>query len=380
MKRLQIIRHIWGWSTLTIVMILCPHSSFGRDYHYTLAQLSPVRLNPALSGVYDYEFDKKDIRFTSHYRDQWRTVNSKWSSNQTPFSTSAIGLDGQLKTRKKHFGDYGGWGLQLLYDQAGDLKLSSSEIAFSFAYHKSLNSEATSYLSIGGSYTFVLRRIDFNDAVFDNQWNGIDFDPDLPTGEYLSNSNFNFDDIKAGINYHFYPEIGPKFSIGYSLHHINRPEQTFFATGEDKTLAFNNIGHGTLEIPFHPRRSIVATGFYQNQAGGNEAKIAGYYKVKFEEDHHKKQFIQLGLGLRQVGGNDDFTDSDAFYIAGRYRYGSAIFSFAYDTNISGLIEATSSVGAFEISIIYYEDLYRRNIAPRKRPGKYKPKCPEPPSL
>ncbi len=361
-----------------LLTLLCSITNFAQDHHYTLASLSPLRMNPALSGVFENGFKDKDIRFTSHYRDQWRTVQSDWTSYQTPFITSSLGIDSQIKLHKIVRGDYAGWGIQLLYDKSGDLKLSSSEITFSLAYHKVLNNKHTSYLSLAGSYTYTLRKIDYTEGVFDNQWTGLSFDPNAATGEVFPINQFNFDDFKIGILYQFFPALAPKFNIGYSLHHLNQPRQSFFLADESNKLHFNNIVHGAIEYPLkNKKRSIVSNLFYQGQAKANEVKIAAYYKFKIEDAHAAKKHIQLGIGFREVGSWKKAIDSDAFFVAGRYRVGSAIFSLAYDINISRLNPATNTIGAFEINITYYEDLYRKNKKLRKRLGNYRPKCPEP---
>ena len=377
LKRKGFIGQYLKHSFWALSCILCL-SVFGQDHHYTLVNLSPLRLNPALTGVFENDFRNKDIRFSSHYRDQWRSVNSQWTNYQTPFVTTSLGLDSQLKLHKIVRGDYAGWGVHLLYDQSGDLKLSSTDIAVNFAYHKVLNRAHNMYLSLGGSYTHTLRKIDYNQGVFDNQWTGLAFDPSAATGESFSISQFNFEDYKAGALFQYFPDYPFKFKIGYSLHHLNEPNQTFFLKDESNTLKLNNIFHGSLEYPLkNPKRSIISNAFFQSQAAANEFKIAAYYKFKIEEAHHVNQFLQFGLGMRQVGSWQKEIDSEALYFAARYGYGDLIISLAYDTNVSGLVPATNTIGAFEISIIYYEDLFRKIKQPRKRPGEYRPKCPKP---
>ena len=62
-------------------------TSFGQDIHFSQADLSPLNLNPALTGMFN-----SDYRIHANERTQWRSVTTPYKTFSSTFKTLIIGL------------------------------------------------------------------------------------------------------------------------------------------------------------------------------------------------------------------------------------------------------------------------------------------------
>ncbi len=360
---------------LTIVIVFMVIVVKSQDPHYTLINTQPFVLNPALTGVFDFDFKKKDVRFANLYRQQWTTVGSNYASTAKPYHTSSLSLDGILKRDKEVHGDYVGAGLLLMYDKAGDLNLTTQQANFSTSYNKSLNSSKTKFLTLGLQGGFAYRSLNHNNAYYDNQWTGLDFNPDLPTGESFSTSSYSFTDFSIGVVYEKFEDFKPKYMIGVSYFHLNTPTQALYENSSADLGKKINI-HGQLDYPIGFNKSIVSHLVYSNQRGQNKMNIGGYYKTKIIERKQMKNSYYLGSGARITGNHDKLVQPDAVFVAYKMSIGAFLWGIAYDVNISKLNRASQTFGAIEISLMYYRDLYKGNHKEKKQRSKYRAECPD----
>ena len=344
-----------------------------QDYHYSLINNQPLVLNPALTGVFDFDFKHKDLRFASLYRQQWTTISSHYLDVPKPYHTTSFSIDGILKRNKEVHGDYVGLGMSLAHDQAGDLKFKSQQINFSISYNKVLNRKRTRFITLGFQGGLVNRSVNYTDGYFDNQWNGTSFNPALPTGENFPTDAYNYSDLSTGLVYEQFDEGKPKFMVGVAYFHFNNPAQRFYNESATK-LGAKYVVHGLLDYPLSQKRDLVSHLVYSTQNGKSKTNIGSYYKLKTYEDKIMKQSIQLGGGLRITGDQQNFASLDAIYLGLKMSKASFLWGASYDINTSKLAGATSTVGSFELSVIYYIDLYKSNHKLKKRRNKFKPKC------
>ena len=59
---------------LVLITLLVPFIGISQDLHFSQHYASPLHLNPAMTGVFDFDFKEKDLRLSSIYRQQWRTI------------------------------------------------------------------------------------------------------------------------------------------------------------------------------------------------------------------------------------------------------------------------------------------------------------------
>lgn len=361
---------------LVLACLFIPFLGIGQDLHFSQHYASPLHLNPAMTGVFDFDFKDKDLRLSSIYRQQWRTIRGPYVNKATPFNTTIFSADGLLKRQKGLKGSYFGIGALFYRDIAGDLNYESQYSSLSFSYGKKLNRESTTYLNIGLTTAFGRNSVDFSKGVFDNQWNGLAFDPNLPTGEVFPANNTTYTDLSTGIAISTFPQNKAKHTFGVGLFHLNTPNQNFYDENES-LLPRKLVVHYQGQLPISYNRDIVPIGFYQTQANAYELNMGVMMKFNFTNAEYKDfKNIQFGGSYRVVGNRATLTKSDAFIMLIRTQYHNFLLGASYDLNLSGLTPATRTIGAFEVSLVYYLDLYKKNREPGRKAKDYRPTCPD----
>lgn len=360
-----------------LIFLLFFYSATAQDFHYSLINTSPLNLNPALTGIFDFDYINKHVRYTGNYRQQWRSVASDYLNVATPFTTASLSIDGMIKRAKSISRHYGGVGVYGNNDRAGDLGFGTQQFGLALAYHQAIG-EGYHYVSGGASYGWNIRSFDINNAYFDNQWNGLTFDPTLSTGENFPSTRFTFPDLNFGVAFHNYSQQRISYQIGLGVFHLLQPKQSFYLNPADERLKRKFAAHGLLRIPLELNKSILPSINYIQQGSQREGYILGFYK--YDHSHTdapgkpvKTIGFQVGGGYRAVRNIDTQISADAMILAAKFRKDALVIGAAYDINLSGLGAATQGRGAFELSIIYYMDLYKSDRKPHVKPDKVK--CP-----
>jgi type IX secretion system PorP/SprF family membrane protein len=268
--------------------------------------------------------------------------------------------------------DFIGLGATFYNDKSGDLDLKTQQVNFSLSYSKLLNYHGDKYLSFGMMGGYSKRSIDYTHAVFDNQWTGTHFDPSRATGESFPGMRYSYADLSAGSVFSFIPVNKINFSLGFAIMHINRPNQNFTVQNQGyKVLLYRTfVTHGSARIPLKNGKTISPSLLYLRQGPAGEFNFTNYFQLMpMAKD---KLNYQFGIGYRIVGNYQKTAASDALIAAIRLAYNNYNITFSYDANTSSLRKASKSIGGFEISLIFYEQLFN----PKKyRNIKDRPDCP-----
>jgi type IX secretion system PorP/SprF family membrane protein len=346
-----------------------------QDFHFSQFNHSPLNLNPALTGIYDFGYWGYDIRFAGNYRDQWRSIPSAYVSSPTPFKTSSFSTDIKIRNVRFLYKDFIGLGATFYNDKSGDLDLKTQQTNLSLSYSKLLNYHGDKYLTLGVMGGYSKRSIDYTNAVFDNQWTGTHFDPSRATGESFPGMRYSYPDLSTGAVFSFIPVNKINFSVGFAIMHINRPHQNFISQNQGnkpyKVLLYRTfVSHGNARIPLKNGKSISPSLLYLRQGPAGEFNFTSYFQLMpMAKD---KLNYQFGIGYRIVGNYQKTAASDALIAAIRLAYNNYNITFSYDANTSSLKRASKSIGGFEISLIFYEQLFN----PKKyRDIKDRPDCP-----
>src|SRR5688572_7514531 len=158
-----------------------------QDIHFSQFFEAPLLRNPSLAGIYE-----GDIRVQGVYRDQWNSFTNAYRTGS---------FNGEYKMPIGRGDDFITTGLQLLFDKAGTVGLTSTHFLPALNYHKSLSGEKTMYLSVGFMAGMVQKRIDYSKMTTDNQYGGGGFDPSAPNGEYFPNANLSYFDASFGASF-----------------------------------------------------------------------------------------------------------------------------------------------------------------------------------
>lgn len=346
-----------------IVFIFYMPKAFSQDFHYTQLYSTPQSINPALTGNFDLDYLDKKVRFTSNYRQQWRSIQSSFVNNLTPFNSFAGTIDSKLYLPRIIRSDYIGIGSTMFSDRAGDLNLSSTQLGLMLSYNKNLNRTNNKFITIGYNQSIAQRSINYSNAYYDNQWNGTNFDPMSPSNEPLQNNIFYYNDISTGI---LFTSINKKFityRAGIGAFHINNPNATF--SKNNGILKTRYTFHGEAIIPLKVNY-LYPTLNYSFQGPTRELSINLMYKIV----NNKRDFVSnfFGIGTRVVGSYKQSPLNDAISFHYKLNYKNTIFAFSYDVNSSSLSKATNLRGAVELSFVYYSG---KNKPPKRLPRNYK---------
>src|SRR6187549_4151832 len=91
--------------TAVIVCVILSNTSFGQDPNFSQFFVSPLTLNPALTGKFNGDF-----RIAGNYRDQWPAISKAFITSTVSFDMGI--LDGRLPQ-----GDTWGIGLMGMTDR-----------------------------------------------------------------------------------------------------------------------------------------------------------------------------------------------------------------------------------------------------------------------
>jgi type IX secretion system PorP/SprF family membrane protein len=254
-----------------------------------------------------------------------------------PYKTTSIFGDAQLFRDRLENGWLGVGGL-LLSDEAGTGSLRSTKIYGSVAYHQQLGS--SSLLSAGFNVGWANKRIDQSKLKFPDQFDGKFFDNPF-TAVTLSSTSTSYMDVQAGMNYAYFPQENVYINAGYSVHHVNRPKETFFNDNTNNgRIPMRHIGFVNAILKVNERVIINPNIYYTTQARSSELVLGmnGNYNLS---EFGEKQLV-AGLYYR-VG--------DAIAPMVGIEVNNLKITFSYDATLSTLNKYNNYRGASEISIV-----------------------------
>jgi type IX secretion system PorP/SprF family membrane protein len=330
---------------LFLVALTFAVSSKAQDLHFSQFFNSPLTTNPANTGF----IPDADYRIGGHFRNQYSNIMS------APYKTISAFGDAQLFRDRLENG-WLGVGAVILSDVAGAGSLRSTKIYGSVAYHQMLGN--SSLLSAGFNLGWANKRIDQSNLKFPDQFDGKFFDNTLPTSVVLANDNVSYFDMQVGMNYAYFPQENVYINAGYSVHHVNKPKETFFSNNNgNDIIPMRHIGFVNAILKVAPSVIINPNVYFTTQAKARE--LVGGLNANFD--------------LAQSGGDKQF-------IAGvYYRYQDAVipmvgfvinnvkFTFSYDATMSSLKDFNNYRGASEFNIIkngfYGDNADRQSLCP-----------------
>jgi type IX secretion system PorP/SprF family membrane protein len=335
--------------------LLLAGSAVAQDVHFTQYFTSPLTLNPALTGLVN-----EDLRFAANFRTQWSTVSSN------PYITGTLSYDMAVLKGKLPEGDALGVGIIGMYDKSGSGGLTNTTVGLSLAYHKAFGRDKQQHISLGVQADYVQKSIDFAKLTFEDEFSlgtGT-FNPGT-THETFPHAAISYPDFNAGIMYSGKIAEHATAYIGYSYYHLTNPSETFM-NNNNATIHSRNTVYLGGSFDLNENTVLYASGLYQTQASATEVMAGG----------------AVGFILNP-GHDEDYQKNTIFYLGGWYRYGDALAPYvgiewakmrigvSYDVNVSSFTPATSGVGAYEISLLYYGRINKREKTPN-----YNWSCPK----
>ena len=312
---------------LIMSSIFAAVSLHAQDLHFSQFFNSPLTTNPANTGF----LPDADYRIGGNYRNQWSTVMT------VPYKTSSLFADAQVLRDKLENGWLGIGGV-VLSDVAGSGSLRSTKVYGSIAYHQQLG--LSSLLSAGFNVGWANKRIDVTKLKFPDQFDGKFFDNPV-TAVSLANTSVSYMDVQAGMNYAYFPQENVYINAGYSIHHVNRPKETFFNDNTNAgRIPMRHIGFVNAILKVNERVIINPNAYFTTQAKATELVfgINGNYNLS---EYGEKQLIG-GLYYRL---------GDAIAPMVGVQVNNLSITYSYDATLSSLNKFNNYRGASEISIV-----------------------------
>lgn len=325
--------------SLMILLVLLT-AARAQDIHFSQFFEAPLLRNPSLAGIFT-----GDVRVQGVYRDQWNSVTNAYRTGS---------LNAEYKMPVGRSNDFLTTGIQILYDKAGTVGLTTSHFLPALNYHKSLSDQKTSYLSLGFIGGMVRKSLDVSKMTTNNQYQG-GYNPGMATGETFTAPNFTTWDAGVGMSFNttFGMDDVNSLFVGAAYHHLNRPKNSFYRNAGIE-LSPKYVFSTGIKFMVDEFSYFTIQADHSIQANTNETIGGAMYSMNlgsYEED--ASYTLHAGAFLRW---------KDAFVPVVKIDMQSLSVALSYDVNISQLKTASQGRGGFELSVSYIGFLDRDNSA------------------
>lgn len=343
--------------------LLLSGSLAAQDIHNSLFNMSPLSLNPALTGAFE-----GTARIGGIYRAQDFGITDVRGYYSPSFYVDAPVIQGFRKQ------DWIGAGFMIYSDNAGTTRLRTNISGLSGSYHFAVDKDANTVLTLGVQWGSVSRRFDASQAIlsdtFDETFGGLGnpgtTDPlAMPNGDNSNNPDdvqTSFSDINAGLMLRTSLNEQTKLELGVALGHLTAPNYSFRGGGgnqgpnptapaSDRDRPRKIVAHGRLLAQLDEVFSFEPTFLFQTTAGQTEIGLQAWGGYRINPDAK----ANVGLGYR-------FGDAGKILLGLEYKDLRAALS--YDITLSDRHRINDYNGAFEIAAYYILKIYKQpNVKP-----------------
>nr|MBA3704762.1 PorP/SprF family type IX secretion system membrane protein [Bacteroidota bacterium] len=293
------------------------------------------------------------------YRNQWKSVTVPYETYGASFEFKARLMQwakvdpghrtGFFTKSKKNLA----FGINFFRDKAGDAAMGTTQVNISVAQQVALDERNT--LAVGIQGGIVQRSINYSKIRWDSQYNGTSYNASLPTGETNIPSNFIYGDYTAGIQWNYgkgemyiAANNEVKANLGFAVHHISQPKQSF--VGDKEKLFAKFVGHGGCVFGISNSNVLIAPSFmYLRQGPQQEINVGTMIKYKLHENTKYTGFKQASVV--SIGGF--YRNKDAVAIMGQFELNKWALGVSYDLNFSGLKQVSTGRGGIEITLRFF---------------------------
>ncbi|HQW86130.1 MAG TPA: type IX secretion system membrane protein PorP/SprF [Flavobacteriales bacterium] len=309
--------------SLPLVLALAPAALLAQDPQLSQFFAAPMYLNPALTG------NTYQDRIAMNYRNQWP------SAVVNAFQTYTASYEHRSQKLNS------GFGVMAMRDVAGANGLAFTQVAAAYSYEARINRKSAFRGGVRAAWTN--RSYDPNSFLFADQVIRDNAATSIESGFV---QQVSYMDLSAGGLYY-----NERFWAGFSVNHLNRPQQSLFLTG-DARLPMRTSVHTGYRFPLDGQRMI-----HSNTVGtfATHYKAQGkwdQFDVGFYVDHDK---LLAGIWYRGIPGlkayAPGYPNNDAVVLMAGYETPLQLrIVYSYDITISWL--DLSSGGAHEVSLTY----------------------------
>ncbi|MFC4262298.1 PorP/SprF family type IX secretion system membrane protein [Ferruginibacter yonginensis] len=319
-----------------------------QDIHFSQIFETPLLRNPALAGLFS-----GDVRVQTVYRSQWNSVTNAYHTGS---------VNAEFKIGVGETDDYVTLGGQVLYDKAGTVDLTSTQILPVLNYHKSLSAEKNTYLSMALMAGWVQRSIDRSKITTNSQFNGTAYVPGSATGETFTKNGYGYFDGTAGVslNTQLGDNVDDNLYIGLAYHHFNKSKKASFYTDYNIEARPKWVASAGIRMSTNDYSYVTFQGDYSKQGVSTEIIGGLIYTQKLDDPDNPKFLIHGGAYMRL---------KDAIIPVVKVETRPISIAVSYDVNISGLKRVSTGRGGFELSLTYQKflDKFRSSLNATKCP-------------
>jgi type IX secretion system PorP/SprF family membrane protein len=323
-----------------VIMLLCISTGIthAQDIHFSQFFEAPLLRNPSLAGIFT-----GDIRVQAVYRDQWNSVTNAYRTGS---------FNAEYKLPVGGGNDFITPGVQLLFDKAGTVGLTTSQLLPAINYHKSLSNSKIMYLSLGFMGGIIRKSMDVSKMTTDEQYLG-GYNPGLASGETLSVPDFTSWDANVGLSFNTSLGSDQQNSLfaGIAMHHLNRPKNSFYHDVNIELDPKYVISIG-LKLRMDDFSSFTLQADHSTQGPFLETIAGVLYSYNLGEEAENALYtIHGGAFLRWKDAVIPVIKLDKHPVS---------IAISYDVNVSQLKTSSQGRGGFEISFAYIAFLDRYN--------------------
>jgi len=324
-----------------VVCFASMHAVSAQDIHFSQFYMSPLNLNPALTGVMNC-----NTRMIVNYRNQWATALKSGAYN-----TYSASYDQKVPVGRS---DYFGIGGSLFGDVAGESRFGTTQGRLALSYSKKIAGyrKKAHYLVIGADGGFAQRRIDIGALKYPNQHDGDGgFDGTINSGELIEQNGYLYPDVSAGLLWFSVFDQYNNFYAGAAMTHLNQANQSFREDVFDP-LYTKLTFHAGGQFSSTPKMSFLPGFVFMAQGPHREFNFGTSLRFNLGNSRLSNQSFQVGGWYRIGTNNEENLHSDAVILSTRFNYQHFNLGFSYDLTVSGFNQANFGVGAFEFSLGY----------------------------
>lgn len=298
-----------------------------QDIHFSQFTSSLLNLSPAYTGFFE-----GDYRIGAIYRSQWQSV---------PVSYSTFSMNGEKRFRPRaRQNDAIGAGILFNNDRAGDARYGSTQLYASGSYIFMAKPDGSLLISLGMNMGWCQVGFDYEKMTFDNQFDGLQYNQSLGSGETFGFTRRNFFDMNVGTVVQYIHEEKHKFTYGLGVHHLTGPVISY--QGNDLSrLDYKITNCLAYTTPIGENTDIIAEALLSNQ--GRNYELIPHASLKYFFDRDENKAILGGACLRS---------RDAVILRLGYTQGTLQSGISYDINISRFTPATNRRGGIELFVNY----------------------------
>ena len=312
------------YSVLLMLIALITKQANAQDFHLTQYDMSPLYINPALTGIYLGE--KGDFRAMANYRSQWQKLQGK------PFTTAAFSFDKPIKRF--------GVGAYLMDNIAGRSNYNTFNFVIGAAYIITSEKSKEHYLTTGIQLGMINKKFGQDDLLYTSQYNTTSgFNPAVDNGEGFEKYSILRFDSNFGVFYK-YRNPNKKWNpfIGLSVYHLNKPDQASTGIKSKMPMRFNINGGSNYKVNNDLKLQPSFLYMYQGRAQEVNIMLLAFY-------HMKDTYFDLlgGVSCRW---------QDSFSVHGGLKQGGSTYRISYDFVTSPLKAYSGRRGGIELGVIY----------------------------